>query len=219
MEDKKKSLEIEYLEIEKIKPYEDNPRQNDDAVEIVARSIKEFGFKVPVILDKKGELIAGHTRIKAAMQLGMTEVPAIYAKDLNEKQIKAFRIMDNKTQEYSIWDDELLVKEFKFLKKAGFDLELTGFTNEEVNTELKLNEVENVNLFDERDKVIALMPPEAIRLKEREGFFCENIKEYNKIKKYFKENNKLNVKRLLELIKWNFIRLCGVMFGEQDFLQ
>lgn len=201
MEDKKKSLEIEYLEIEKIKPYEDNPRQNDDAVEIVARSIKEFGFKVPVILDKKGELIAGHTRIKAAMQLGMTEVPAIYAKDLNEKQIKAFRIMDNKTQEYSIWDDELLVKEFKFLKKAGFDLELTGFTNEEVNTELKLNEVENVNLFDERDKVIALMPPEAIRLKEREGFFCENIKEYNKIKKYFKENNKLNVKRLLELIK------------------
>ena len=194
-------MEIENIQISEIKPYKKNPRKNEKAVEIVVKSIKEFGFKVPVILDKKGEIVAGHTRIKAAMQLGMTEVPAIYAKDLNEKQIKAFRIMDNKTQEYSTWDEKLLVEEFKFLKKAGFDLELTGFTKEEVDMELKLNEVENVNLFDERYKVIALMPPEAIRLKEREGFFCDNIKDYNKIKRYFKEGQKLDVQRLLELIK------------------
>ena len=194
-------MKIEQVKISKIKPYEKNPRQNDNAVEIVARSIKEFGFKVPVILDKKGEIVAGHTRVKAAKKMGMEEVPAIYAKDLNEKQIKAFRIMDNKTNEYSTWDEELLVEEFKFLKKAGFDLELTGFTKEEVDTELKLNEVENVNLFDERYKVIALMPSESIRLKEREGFFCDNIKDYNKIKRYFKEGQKLDVQRILELIK------------------
>lgn len=194
-------MKIEQVKIGDIKPYKNNPRNNDNAVDIVARSIKEFGFKVPVILDKEGEIIAGHTRVKAAIQLGLKEVPAIYASDLNEQQIKAFRIMDNKTQDYATWDDKLLVEEFKILKEEGFDLELTGFTKEEIDTELKLNEVENVNLFDERYKVIALMPPEGIRLKEREGFFCEDIKDYNKITNYFKEGKKLNVQRLLELIK------------------
>jgi len=194
-------LKIEYINISEIIPYKSNPRKNEKAVDIVIKSIKEFGFKNPIILDKNNEIVAGHTRLKAAIKLGIKEVPVIFAEDLTEEQVKVFRIMDNKTQEYSTWDEGLLVKEFKFLKSAGFDLELTGFTKEEVDIELKLNEVENVNLFDERYKVIALMPPEAIKLKEREGFFCEYIEDYNKIKDYFKEGSKLNVQRLLELIK------------------
>ena len=89
-------MKIENIPISEIKPYEKNPRKNEKAVEIVARSIKEFGFKVPIILDKNNEIIAGHTRLKAAIKLEIKEVPIIRANDLNEEQVKTFRIMENK---------------------------------------------------------------------------------------------------------------------------
>lgn len=85
-------------------PYEYNPRRNDDAVDYVANSIKEFGFKVPIIIDKDNVIVAGHTRLKAALKLGLDTVPCIIADDLSEDQIRAFRIADNKVAEFSNWD-------------------------------------------------------------------------------------------------------------------
>lgn len=92
-------LEIKYMKVEDLKPYANNPRFNDDAVEYVANSIKQFGFKVPIIVDKNNEIVAGHTRFKASMELGLKEVPVIIANDLSGEQIKAFRLADNKVSE------------------------------------------------------------------------------------------------------------------------
>ena len=96
-------MQIEYKRIEELIPYSANPRINDDAVEAVARSINEFGFKVPIIIDKDNVIIAGHTRLKAAKYLGMNEVPVIRADDLTEEQVKAFRLADNKVAEMAEW--------------------------------------------------------------------------------------------------------------------
>ena len=89
-------MQIVNKKVEELKPYVNNPRFNDDAVEYVANSIKEFGFKVPIVIDKNNEIVAGHTRYKASLALGLDEVPCIVADDLNEEQIKAFRLADNK---------------------------------------------------------------------------------------------------------------------------
>ena len=104
-------LKITNIDINKLKPYKNNPRKNDEAVEYVANSIKEFGFKVPIIVDKDYEIIAGHTRLKAAQQLGLKEVPIIIADDLTEEQVKAFRLADNKLSELAEWDFKLLDEE------------------------------------------------------------------------------------------------------------
>ena len=121
-------LEITYLPISEIKPYEKNPRKNDQAIDIVAKSIKEFGFRNPIILDKNNEIIAGHTRLKAALKLGMQEVPIIWIEDLTDEQIKAYRLMDNKSHEYANWDFDLLLNEIEELKELDYDIDLTGFT-------------------------------------------------------------------------------------------
>jgi len=94
--------------LSEIRPYEKNPRKNDEAVEYVANSIKEFGFKVPIVIDKDGIIVAGHTRYKASKKLKLTEVPCIIADDLTEEQIKAYRLADNKVAEKSEWDFDLL---------------------------------------------------------------------------------------------------------------
>jgi site-specific DNA-methyltransferase (adenine-specific) len=126
-------LSVDYIPVSEIVPYEKNPRKNDKAVDIVTKSIKEFGFNVPILLDKNNVIIAGHTRLKAAMKLGMNEVPVIWLEDLTEEQAKAFRIMDNKSIEYATWDIDLLKGEFAELKDKGFDLDLTGFNEVELN--------------------------------------------------------------------------------------
>lgn len=110
--------------INTLKPYEHNPRNNDNAVDAVANSIKEFGFKVPIIIDKDGVIIAGHTRYRASQKLGLTEVPCIVADDLNETQIKAFRIAENKTNDLAEWNDELLADE---LKDIVGEIDMTDF--------------------------------------------------------------------------------------------
>ena len=109
-------MEIIYKKLTEIKPYKRNPRNNEPAIEAVANSIKEFGFKVPIVIDKNGEIVAGHTRYKASQKLGLTEVPCIVADDLNEEQIKAFRLADNKTAELATWDEELLALELADIK-------------------------------------------------------------------------------------------------------
>lgn len=101
-------MNIINLKLEQLHPYENNPRKNDEAVKYVAESIKEFGFKVPIVIDKNNVIIAGHTRYKAAKKLKLTEVPCIVADDLTDDQVKAFRLADNKVGEIAEWDLDLL---------------------------------------------------------------------------------------------------------------
>lgn len=118
-------MEIVNKNIEEIKMYENNPRNNDGAVEYVANSIKEFGFKVPIVLDKNNVIVAGHTRYKAAKLLKITEIPCIIADDLSDEQVKAFRLIDNKAAELSSWDIDLLNLELENIK--DIDMELFNF--------------------------------------------------------------------------------------------
>lgn len=118
-------LQVVYRKVDEIIPYEKNPRLNDEAVEPVAESIKEFGFKIPIVLSSDGVIVAGHTRIKAAKKLGMEEVPCIIADDLTEEQVKAFRLADNKSAEIAQWDDELLQSEISEI--LDIDMSLFGF--------------------------------------------------------------------------------------------
>lgn len=126
-------MQIIYKPINDVIPYEHNPRNNDDAVEKVVESIKEFGFRNPIILDNTGTIIAGHTRLKAALKLGMIEVPCIMVEDLTPEKVKALRIADNKSAEYSKWDFEALAAELDDLRKTGYDLSLTAFAQDELD--------------------------------------------------------------------------------------
>lgn len=119
-------MQIVYKKLDEIKPYEKNPRNNEGAVQYVANSIREFGFKVPIVIDKYGEIVAGHTRYKAAKVLGIETVPCIIAGDLSPKQVKAFRLADNKTGELALWDDDLLKIELDGLVD-DFDMADFGF--------------------------------------------------------------------------------------------
>lgn len=112
------------MQLDSIIPYENNPRHNEEAAEIVARSIKEFGFKNPIIVDKDNVVIAGHTRLKAAYKLGLKEAPVIVASDLTEDQVKAFRLVDNKTSELAVWNFEKLEEE---LADINLDMALFEF--------------------------------------------------------------------------------------------
>lgn len=124
-------LKIVYKKIEEVLPYENNPRNNDEAVDAVAESIHEFGFKIPIVLSSDGVVIAGHTRIKAAKKLGLTEVPCIIADDLNDEQIRAFRLADNKSAEIATWDEEKLEQELAQI--MNIDMSLFGFDGAEVD--------------------------------------------------------------------------------------
>ena len=121
---------IVMMAIEDIKPYQKNPRFNDNAVNSVANSIKEFGFKVPIVVDKNNVIVNGHTRYKASKQLGLSEVPVIVASDLTDAQIKAFRIADNKTGELADWNMDLLGAELQGI--TDFDFEDFGFNELEL---------------------------------------------------------------------------------------
>lgn len=125
-------LKIEYVDIDSIKPYENNPRHNEEAIPYVMNSIKEFGFKNPIIIDKNNVIIAGHTRLESAKRLGMKEVPIIHADDLTEEQVKAFRLADNKVAEKSLWDYTKLDEELDNI--LDIDMSMFDFENiEETN--------------------------------------------------------------------------------------
>lgn len=121
-------MEIKMVKVADIVPYENNPRNNSEAVEPVKESIRAFGFKVPMILDKENVIVAGHTRYEAAQALGMDEVPVIYADDLSEEQVRKFRIVDNKTAEFAEWDFSKLEEELAELDFGDFDF---GFSEKE----------------------------------------------------------------------------------------
>lgn len=130
-------MEIIYKNIDELIPYENNPRLNDEAVEYVKNSIKEFGFKVPIVIDKDNIIIAGHTRIKASKELGIKDIPCIIADDLTEEQVKAFRLADNKVAEKSMWDYTKLDEELDSI----LDIDMSMFN-------FDINNTNDINLDD-----------------------------------------------------------------------
>ena len=122
MDSMSKNLNVKMMPIGDVVPYEKNPRLNDQAVGAVASSIREFGFKVPIVVDGKGVVVSGHTRLKAAKSLGLAEVPVIVADDLDDTKIKAFRLADNKVAELADWDESLLIKELEELDDLNYDM-------------------------------------------------------------------------------------------------
>lgn len=120
-------MEIEEIPVDELFGYIKNPRRNDAAVNYVANSIKEFGFKQPIVIDANNEIVAGHTRLKAAIKLHMKTVPCVRADDLTEEQIRAYRIADNRTAEFATWDTEKLAVEKRELESMNFDMAMFGF--------------------------------------------------------------------------------------------
>lgn len=125
---KGKPMEIVMRKTSEVKPYGKNPRRNDGAVDAVAASIREFGFKQPIVVDTDGVIIVGHTRFKAAKKLGLKEVPVCVADDLSPEKVKAYRLADNKTGELAGWDFSMLDME---LAELDIDLSEFGFTQQE----------------------------------------------------------------------------------------
>lgn len=123
----KKEWQVSWKDVNDLTPYAKNARINDKTVPYLVNSIKRFGFKVPLVIDKKGVVVCGHTRLKAALECGMSRVPCVLADDLTEAEIKAFRLADNKIQEMSSWDDDLLDQELVELKDAGIEMDDLGF--------------------------------------------------------------------------------------------
>lgn len=140
-------LKIIYKNVDELTPYANNPRNNEMAVEPVANSIKEFGFKVPIIIDKDGEIVAGHTRLKAAKELELEEVPCIIADDLTPEQVKAFRLTDNKVSEFADWDFELLESELEMLEisELDFDMSEFGFNSNDLDETFNADASMNIN--------------------------------------------------------------------------
>jgi len=127
-------MKIEIADISSIKPYENNPRKlSEKAIEKVAMSLKEYGFRQPIVVDKDRVIVAGHTRFRASKKLGLKQVPVSIIDNLTEEQINAYRIADNRTAEESEWDNELLKMEIKELEAKDFKLDLLGFNDEQLN--------------------------------------------------------------------------------------
>jgi site-specific DNA-methyltransferase (adenine-specific) len=140
---------IQNKSIDDIREYENNPRDNEAAVDAVAESISLYGFKVPIVIDRDGVIVTGHTRHKAARKLGLSEVPCIVADDLNEEQIRAFRLADNMVAEKAEWDFDLLLGE---LKELNLDNGLTGFEDWELlNIMSPTNEEDLKDFFEEAE--------------------------------------------------------------------
>lgn len=129
-------MTIKELKIEELREYENNPRLNGGAVGAVAASIKEFGFKVPIVVDKDNVIVAGHTRLKAAQQIGLETVPCIVADDLTPEQAAAFRLADNKVAEFADWDFNKLEAElFDISLYSDIDMSQFGFETEKINSD------------------------------------------------------------------------------------
>ena len=143
-------------DINELVPYENNARINDKAVDVVANSIKEFGFKQPIIIDKNNVIVAGHTRTLACKKLGITKVPCIVADDLSEEQIKAFRIADNSSAQVAEWDMDKLQQEIQDLNfdfyELGLQEQLDEIANSLVKLETKDNEYDNQELKENTTK-------------------------------------------------------------------
>ena len=145
-------MKIEMMPIAALKPYPNNPRRNELAVEPVAKSIEAFGFRQPIVVDKDGVIVCGHTRYKAAKKLGLKKVPVHVATDLTPEQARAYRLADNKTNELADWDTDSLQLELAELQQLDFDLDVLSFP------EVELAELLSVGIQDELDEADAVVP-------------------------------------------------------------
>jgi len=136
---------IEYWPIDKLVFYARNPRKNDAVVDRMCSSIREFGFKIPVLARSDGEVVDGHLRLKAARRLSIAEVPVILCDEWTPAQVKAFRLMVNRSVTWADWDEELLALELQDIQAADFDLSLTGFNPGEIDSLLALEDDERAN--------------------------------------------------------------------------
>ena len=164
-------MNIINVSIDKIKPYENNPRDNDNAVEGVAKSIKAYGWQQPIVVDKDNVIIVGHTRYRAAKKFGMKTVPVLVADKLNERQVKAYRLADNKTGENAIWDNKKLLKELESLDEKIY----TGFKESSIFSEV----------LDESDKSPVLENDKGITYSM--NISTQNKQAFEKIKNYVDE--------------------------------
>lgn len=135
-------LKVEAWPIERLIPYVRNPRKNDDCVNRMASAIKEFGFRIPVVAKSDGSVIDGHLRLKAAIQLGLKDIPVVLADELTDAQVKAFRILANQSANWANWDDDLLRLELEDLKELDYNIELTGLDMSYIDKLLEDNHVE-----------------------------------------------------------------------------
>ena len=186
---------MEYTDMQIIKksvnelvPYENNPRHNDDAVEYVANSIEQFGFKVPIIIDKDNVIVAGHTRLKAAKKLGMEYVPCILADDLSDEQVRAFRLADNKVSEFSTWDNDLLQIELDDL--LDIDMERLGF---------EVKEIDDDNLINDNDELPTTKFDYVLKINDLKVYMTEEESdEITKLLKFYTEENTVT----FGFVKW-----------------
>lgn len=127
-------ISMEYVNIDSLQQYEYNPRINDHVVETLANNIREYGFVVPCVVDKNNVLVTGHTRVKAALGIGMTKIPIIRATHMSNAQVKAFRLFDNKISEMAQWDVGLLATELQQLTSVGYDVAGLGWSSAEIDS-------------------------------------------------------------------------------------
>src|ERR1700689_2544540 len=137
--------QIENWPIDRLVEYPRNPRKNDKAVDRMVASIREFGFKIPVLARSDGEVGDGHLRLKAARKLGIAEIPVILCDEWTAAQVKAFRLMVNRSVTWADWDEELLALELQEIQESDFDLSLTGFDPGEIDKLLTLDDEEKAN--------------------------------------------------------------------------
>lgn len=205
------------MKITDIKQYDKNAKEHPKSqIEKIANSIKRFGFNVPIVIDKNNVLIAGHGRLMAAELLGFEAVklgvarakvgecfiPAVLVDDLTEEEIKAYRLADNKLNE-SAWNMDLAVEELKMISDDM--IELTGFNAEDIDAKISVDEITELSRQKDIDlgkyDVITVEAPEAPRLKARMSFYFNDIKQFEKVKKYFKKNGgELDTDKLLKLL-------------------
>lgn len=153
-------MKVEAKSIDEIKPYENNPRDNDDAVDAVANSIKEFGWQQPIVVDNEGVIIAGHTRYKAAEKLGLKHVPVVVADNLTPDQVKAYRLADNKTAELADWDMDLLNDELDQIRNIDMsDFGFDELDDDQIDTEPKVDDNEELSLDDFGDDKFEVVCP------------------------------------------------------------
>lgn len=157
-------LKVETWPIERLVPYCRNPRKNDEQVDRMVSAIKEFGFRIPVVAKSDGSVVDGHLRLKAAQKLGMTEVPVALADELTDAQVKAFRLLANKSANWAAWDDDLLKLELTELQDMEYDMEMTGFDLAELDSILEQDAEGTEGLTD--DDEVPETPEEPIT---REG--------------------------------------------------
>ena len=154
-------MDILEIKIEELVPYENNTRVNDQAVEKVAASIREFGFKVPIVIDKDNVIVAGHTRLEAAKLLGLDVIPCIKADDLTDAQVREFRIIDNKSQELADWDLDIMRAELESI--TGIDMSEFGFLIQEIEDQKK-KDAENKEKENEKKVVKEIRCPRCGRV-------------------------------------------------------